>query len=41
MVLYLQEHEWEHQSELLEAPSLEKISETTLDELLNEQLNTL
>ena len=41
MALYLQEHEWEHQSELLEAPSLEKISETTLDELLNEQLNTL
>ena len=41
MALYLQEHEWVHQSELLEAPSLEQISEASIDELLKEQLNTL
>ena len=41
IALYLQEHEWVSQSETIETYNLEQISETTLDELLKEQLNTL
>ena len=41
IALYLQEHEWVSQSETIETYNLELISETTLDELLKEQLNTL
>jgi len=41
IALYLQEHEWVSQSEAIETYNLEQISETTLDELLKEQLNTL
>jgi hypothetical protein len=41
MALYLQEHEWVHQSAIIDVPSLEQISEASIDELLNEQLNTL
>jgi hypothetical protein len=39
--LYLQEHEWVYQSTIIDTHTLEQISETTLDELLKEQLNTL
>ena len=41
IALYLQEHEWVHQSAIIDAPSLEQISEASIDELLKEQLNTL
>lgn len=41
IALFLQEHEWVSQSEAIETYTLEQISETTLDELLKEQLNTL
>lgn len=41
IALYLEEHEWVHQSAIIDAQSLEQISEASIDELLNEQLNTL
>jgi hypothetical protein len=39
--LYLHEHEWVYQSTIIDTHTLEQISETMLDELLKEQLNTL
>jgi len=39
--LYFQEHEWVYQSTIIDTHTLEQISETMLDKLLKEQLNTL